>query len=138
LGKRSISKRITKKNNIMGTFMSNKSHASNLLNYNAVDDKGSAILNAGHGGKGHPHPKPQNVNKPIVNIKASDSLGNMYGIDVRSGSAYEKMYKDLGAVPSAFRPGQGFTEGTDPRTSGLSKEEKAKRLKDAQTRPGGF
>jgi len=101
-------------------------------------NEGSAILNAGHGGKGHPHPKQKDVNKPIVNIKASDSLGNMYGIDVRSGSAYEKMYKDLGAVPSAFRPGQGFTEGTDPRTSGLSKEEKAKRLKDAQTRPGGF
>ena len=102
------------------------------------DGEGSAILNAGHGGKGHPHPKRKNVKTEVVNIKASDSLGNMYGIDVKSGSPYEKMYKDLGAVPSAFRPGQGFTEGTDPRTSGLSKEEKAKRLKDAQTRPGGF
>jgi len=101
-------------------------------------NEGSAILNAGHGGKGHPHPKRKNVKTEVVNIKASDSLGNMYGIDVKSGSPYEKMYKDLGAVPSAFRPGQGFTEGTDPRTSGLSKEEKAKRLKDAQTRPGGF
>ena len=28
----------------MGTFMSNKSHASNLLKYNAVDDKASALL----------------------------------------------------------------------------------------------
>ena len=27
----------------MGTFMSNKSHASNLLKYNAVDDKASAL-----------------------------------------------------------------------------------------------
>ena len=29
----------------MGTFMSDKSHASNLLKYNAVDDKSSALLN---------------------------------------------------------------------------------------------
>ena len=31
----------------MGTFMSNKSHASNLLKYNAVDDKASALHNHG-------------------------------------------------------------------------------------------
>jgi hypothetical protein len=43
LGKRSISKRITKKNNIMGSFMNKHSHASNLLKYNAVDDKASAL-----------------------------------------------------------------------------------------------
>ena len=132
----------------MKPFTNKHSHEAKeraaLMNDMPIDNRGvgqmntSALLDAGHGGKGHPHPKQKDVNKPIVNIKASDSLGNMYGIDVRSGSAYEKMYKDLGAVPSAFRPGQGFTEGTDPRTSGLSKEEKAKRLKDAQTRPGGF
>jgi phage repressor protein C with HTH and peptisase S24 domain len=35
----------------MGSFMNKHSHASNLLKYNAVDDKASALLSTGHGGK---------------------------------------------------------------------------------------
>ena len=132
----------------MKPFTNKHSHEARergaLMNDMPIDNRGvgqmntSALLSTGHGGKGHPHPKRKDIKTDVVNVKASDSLGNMYNIETRAGSPYEKMSKDLGAVPSAFRPGQGFTEGTDPRTSGLSKEEKAKRLKDAQTRPGGF
>ena len=89
----------------MKPFTNKHSHEAKeraaLMNDMPIDNRGvgqmntSALLDAGHGGKGHPHPKQKDVNKPIVNIKASDSLGNMYGIDVRSGSAYEKMYQEI-------------------------------------------
>ena len=54
----------------MGTFMSNKSHASNLLKYNAVDDKASALLSTGHGGKpGHKHDEPKQLDPRRFNSK---------------------------------------------------------------------
>jgi len=131
----------------MKPFTNKHSHEAKeraaLMNDMPIDNRGvgqmntSALLDAGHGGKGHPH-DPKQKEKPIVPVQASDSLGNIYNIDVRSGSPYEKMFIDLGAIPSVFRPGQGFTEGTDPRASNLSKKEQAERLKAAQERPGGF
>jgi len=111
-----------------------KKHARNLLSTMPIDNRASALQK-----HGKPHAKLKDVKKEIAsNVQASDSLGNFYKIDVRSGSPYEKMSKDLGAVPTSLRPGQGFTKETDPMTSGLTPKEKAKRMKDAQERPGGF
>ena len=54
----------------MGTFMSNKSHASNLLKYNAVDDKASALLSTGHGGKpDHTHDEPKQLDSRRFNSR---------------------------------------------------------------------
>ena len=132
----------------MKPFTNKHSHEARekaaLMNDMPIDNRGvgqmntSALLDAGHGGKGHPHSKQKDVKKDIVSIPASDPEGNFYNIDVRSGSAYEKMSKNLGVVPSALRPGSSFTKETDYRTTGISKDEKAKRLNAAKERERGL
>ncbi len=84
----------------MGTFMSNKSHASNLLKYNAVDDKASALLSTGHGGKpNHNHIKeieaiePRTGGNSQINPSKFNSRSNPN--DPRTGTestAYQKRH----------------------------------------------
>jgi len=133
----------------MKPFTNKHSHEAKeraaLMNDMPIDNRGvgqmntSALLDAGHGGKGHPHdPKQKDVKKPIVSVPASDLEGNFYNIDVRAGSPYEKMSENLNVVPSALRPGPPFTEETDYRTTGISLKERAKRLNAAKERERGL
>ena len=73
----------------MGTFMSNKSHASNLLKYNAVDDKASALLSTGHGGKpDHTHDEPRTgYSSKVTNARSNP---NATATDVPENEAARK------------------------------------------------
>ncbi len=76
----------------MGTFMSNKSHASNLLKYNAVDDKASALLSTGHGGEpDHNHIEPRTGNKTGLNPSKFNSRSNPN--DPRTGTESNSFQK---------------------------------------------
>ena len=83
----------------MGTFMSNKSHASNLLKYNAVDDEASALLNTGHGGKpGHNHIEPRTGKKTGLDSSKFNSRSNPN--DPRTGTE-SKSFKKRRAINAA-------------------------------------
>ena len=80
----------------MNSFMKKHSHASNLLNYNAVDDKASALHN--HGPK---DPKtgqnthPEYTKEDIEAIKQRVYNRNKRGDDTKSVYTESELAKDV-------------------------------------------
>ena len=108
----------------MGTFMSK--HNANLLNYNAVDDKGSALLDTGHGGKGHPHPYQDpgpdpNANKNAYELDAFEGRvvqGSIKGSVENKGKFNQKVRGTTNAktgMPTTFEANQPI--GSRTRTT---------------------
>ena len=107
----------------MGTFMSNKSHASNLLKYNAVDDKASALLSTGHGGKpDHTHDEPEQLDPRRFNSRTDP---NATATDLPKEEAEKRRKSD--AIKAAKNKAARYAKTPAGRREARNKVNKAPR-----------
>jgi hypothetical protein len=70
---------------------------------------------------------PEKDKKKKVTVKATGG-GETWDMEVTEGTGYDKLSKKLGTVPRELRNLKGVRKGTDPFLSGISQEEKKKRM----------
>jgi hypothetical protein len=73
-----------------------------------------------------PTDPPKKSKKEYTDISVQGSDDEMYSIKVTKDSPYSKMAKKMGSIPKSLR-NVAFTSKTDPKTSGISKEESKRR-----------
>jgi len=73
-----------------------------------------------------PTEPPKKSKKEYTDISVQGGDDETYSIKVTKDSPYSKMAKKMGSIPKSLR-NVAFTSKTDPRTSGISKEESKRR-----------
>ena len=73
-----------------------------------------------------PTKPPKKSKKEYTDISVQGGDDEMYSIRVTKDSPYSKMAKKMGSIPKSLR-NVAFTSKTDPKTSGISKEESKRR-----------